>query len=599
MPTSNPSCGLILVIDPDSQAVEQYCAWPADMNYAIVRVGMAEVAFKKALAVRPDVMVLETQLPDADGIELCRRFKAIPPTHDIPVLLLSGKNDLERKLAGFAAGAVDYLCKPVPPAELLARITVHAHIQRTRAELRQSEKRFRSLVEQSIQGVLVLQHDRIVFANQTAVAMTGYSCDELLALAPGQVYELIHPDDRDMIWHYQSLRLAGTAMPERRVFRGIRRDGSVRWLESFATLIYYYDQPAIQLAFLDTTEQREAEARVRQMNQHLARTAVDLEILHRMSQHLQRAGSRQAAIDSIEPLLGELFAEQVGTLYLRRSKSDGLEQAVSWGKNDPLASSLSGSICELRSQVSPCDCDLLSGCTTGYCDCRAVVCSCVPVVNDGETLGALQLRQPANLTPPAREHGDWIAGMVADLLGLALANIELRDKLREQSLRDPLTGLFNRRFLDEVLRREVHQAARYQRPIGIIMMDIDYFKSINDTHGHHTGDLVLQALASYLQQRIRRGDIACRYGGEELMLVLPGASLSFAHERALAICEEVRRIHEFADWKGVLPPISISVGVAAFPNHGLNPATLINAADTALYQAKHQGRDQVCIAAPL
>jgi diguanylate cyclase (GGDEF)-like protein/PAS domain S-box-containing protein len=579
--------------------VEQYCAWSADTHYAIIQVDTAEAAIKKALAIRPDVILLEAQLPDADGIDVCRRLKVIPPTQNIPILLLSTSDELERKLAAFAAGVVDYIHKPVPAAELLARMTVHTTIQRTRAELHQSENRFRTLVEQSVQGVLVLQNDQIVFANQTAVAMTGYSYDELLVMTPNEVYQLIHPEDRDMIRHYQKLRLQGVAMPERRIFRGIRKDGAVRWLESFATLIHYHDQPAIQLAFLDTTEQREAEARVRQMNQHLARTAVDLETLHRMSQILQRADTRQAAIDGIVPLLRELFSEQIGMLYLRRPQSDILERSGSWGDGDPRASSLSCSICELQSQAPPCDRDLLDGCKTGYCDCRKVARSCVPVVNDGVTLGAIQMRRPANLPQPVREHGDWMAGMVADLLGLALSNIELRDQLREESLRDPLTGLFNRRFLDEVLRREVHQATRYQRPIGIIMMDIDYFKAINDTYGHHTGDLVLQALSSYLQQRIRRGDMACRYGGEELMLVLPGASLSFTCERALDICNEVRRLHEFADWKGILPPISISVGVAAFPNHGLTPTNLINAADTALYQAKHQGRDQMCMAAPL
>ncbi len=599
MPTSNPLCSLILVVDPDARAVEQYCDWPPDTNYEIVRVGTANAGLKKALALRPDVIVIETQLPDADGIEVCRRLKAIPPTQDIPVLLLSAGNELERKLAGFAAGAVDYIHRPVPAAELLARISVHANLQRTRTELRQSENRFRSLVEQSIQGVLVLQHERIVFANQTAVTMTGYSYAELLAMEAEQVYQLIHPEDRDTIRHYQRLRLAGAADLERRVFRGLRKDGAVRWLESFASLIHYRDQPAVQMTFLDTTERREAEARLSQMNQHLARTAVDLETLHRLSQTLQRADSCRTAIENIVPLLNELFTEQIGTLYLRRAKSEVLEAVVSWGKPDPPASSLSCSTCEMDSQVLPCDGDLRDGCSTSFCDCREVACSCVPVVNDGVTLGAIQIRQPASLPPPAREHGDWLAGMLADLLGLALSNIELREQLREQSLRDPLTGLFNRRFLDEALRREIHQAARYQRPIGIIMMDIDYFKAINDTHGHHTGDLVLRALASYLQQRIRRGDIACRYGGEELMLVLPGASLSFTRERARSICEEVRRLHQFADWKDLLPPTSISVGVAAFPNHGLTMDTLINAADTALYQAKHQGRDQVCVAAPL
>jgi len=170
--------------------------------------------------------------------------------------------------------------------------------------------------------------------------------------------------------------------------------------------------------------------------------------------------------------------------------------------------------------------------------------------------------------------------------------------LREQAITDPLTGLYNRRYLWEFLRREWVRARRKDESLAVIMIDLDHFKRINDTHGHEAGDFVLVAIAGLLGNQIRSSDIVCRYGGEEFALVLPEASLDNVRLRAEHIREAIRRLD--LRYKGVpLGRITASLGVALFPHHADSPDSLIRAADEAMYEAKHVGRDRTIFSPPL
>ena len=169
------------------------------------------------------------------------------------------------------------------------------------------------------------------------------------------------------------------------------------------------------------------------------------------------------------------------------------------------------------------------------------------------------------------------------------------EKLREESIRDYLTGLFNRRYLEETLEREVGRAARKDVPVGIIMIDIDYFKDINDSLGHDAGDALLAELGKLLRKSLRFSDIACRFGGEEFVLVLPEAALSIVKKRAEYLREEVKKLCSNPDGKTPVM-ITISQGVAAYPINGSTGKEVLKAADNALYQAKNKGRDCVIVA---
>ena len=176
-----------------------------------------------------------------------------------------------------------------------------------------------------------------------------------------------------------------------------------------------------------------------------------------------------------------------------------------------------------------------------------------------------------------------------------LTEIEtLQAQLREQAIRDPLTGLFNRRYLIETLDREVAQAIRASTPLSIIMIDLDHFKKINDTYGHKAGDVMLQTLGTLLTTKTRDGDIACRYGGEEFIIVLPGASQTIAQRRA----EQMRSTFEELriTYGGHILSATLSAGVAEFPLNGIDGETVLQDADKALYTAKSLGRNRVVVA---
>jgi diguanylate cyclase (GGDEF)-like protein len=166
--------------------------------------------------------------------------------------------------------------------------------------------------------------------------------------------------------------------------------------------------------------------------------------------------------------------------------------------------------------------------------------------------------------------------------------------LRNQSIRDPLTGLFNRRYLEESLNRELRRAARTKRPVSVVMLDLDNFKHFNDTFGHQAGDLLMKEVASLFKSRLRAGDLACRYGGEEFSFVLCEADVEGTLKCVKNICDAVRLLS--VEYRGqTLGRITISAGIASYPAHKDNLEDLIHAADKALYMAKRNGRDCIVV----
>jgi diguanylate cyclase (GGDEF)-like protein len=211
----------------------------------------------------------------------------------------------------------------------------------------------------------------------------------------------------------------------------------------------------------------------------------------------------------------------------------------------------------------------------------------------GEVWGLLRLVRSLDSAGQADQdkgigvHLRDIAAAITDQLSSILTNLNLQEILRSMAMKDALTGLYNRRFLEESLDRELSRARRDEGMLGVLMLDLDHFKDFNDAYGHEVGDTILKTLATYLVSQIRSTDIVCRYGGEEFTVLLPGASLEDARERA----ESIRSgIH---DLPGTEQLLAASLGVALYPLHGGSPADLLRAADAALYRAKAGGRDRV------
>jgi len=220
---------------------------------------------------------------------------------------------------------------------------------------------------------------------------------------------------------------------------------------------------------------------------------------------------------------------------------------------------------------------------------------CVPILAQGETLGILHF-QATDEVPHLEASQISFKTTFAGQLGLSIANIRLREALRTQSVRDALTGLYNRRYLEEILEREVRRATRASQSLGVLMIDLDHFKNFNDTYGHDAGDAVLRETGASLTKGIRAEDFVCRFGGEEFVVILPTANVEAACARAERLRLKMKELTVLHQGKS-MGMLTISVGVAVFPEHGSSPKELMAAADAALYEAKRNGRDQIAVAA--
>ena len=217
-----------------------------------------------------------------------------------------------------------------------------------------------------------------------------------------------------------------------------------------------------------------------------------------------------------------------------------------------------------------------------------------------EALGivSLQMRRGQEQHEPTPRSSDeaerQLAEVLAKQVALALGNLKLKESLKNQSICDPLTGLFNRRYMEESLEREFSRANRNKSSVAIVMMDLDHFKRFNDAFGHQAGDALLRAFGDLLKRSTRGQDIACRYGGEEFVLVLTDSNLSGRSATAEILRQQVKQLSvEYAGQ--LLGAVSVSMGVALFPDHGTTMGDVLRASDQALYCAKREGRDRVSV----
>jgi diguanylate cyclase (GGDEF)-like protein len=225
---------------------------------------------------------------------------------------------------------------------------------------------------------------------------------------------------------------------------------------------------------------------------------------------------------------------------------------------------------------------------------------CVPMIAHGESLGVIHVEVAAKAGQLDRidKQKQAFAVRLVEQISLVLANLRLRETLKYQSVRDSLTGLFNRRHMEESLQRELCRAARHKAQVPVLMMDLDNFKQFNDTYGHAAGDILLREFSSIMTAQIRGSDIACRYGGEEFLAILVDATLDDALLRAQSLREQVRDMR-VRNGSEVFRRVTVSIGVAAFPDHGTSISQILSAADKALYAAKAEGRDRVVAAQDL
>lgn len=319
------------------------------------------------------------------------------------------------------------------------------------------------------------------------------------------------------------------------------------------------------------------------LDENTAETSV-LQLLSGFARLLQSCGDEDALGDLFYWYLPTLFPDTEGQIFLFESAEEASpSNAFAWGRE---LGATPDRNCPALIRGLPLTVN--DEANQGLCpDCRPGSV-CLPIVSEDETVGLLRLRNKDGASIQA--YG--LPFIVAEHIALSVANIRLRKRLLYMAQRDPLTKLYNRRYMRETMLQELARAERNDGPLSVMLFDLDHFKRINDTYGHDAGDTVLQSIANLLTRQLRREDTACRYGGEEFLVVMSTLDYAGALKRAEAFRKAIDDLDIFHE-DTEIAPVTCSIGVATYPQHGHSAEQLISAADAALYNAKDTGRNKV------
>jgi len=478
-------------------------------------------------------------------------------------------------------------------------------------ELQEQTIYLNSLIQNSPLGIAVLDRQgRVELANAafeklffyTQTELAGTALDTVLAAEsgptePGQIAKRV---------------FAGEAVQA--TVRRQRKDGKVLDLEVNAVPLMVNGRlRGAYTIYKDISEQIKASAAERKHAESLSELVKELQLrahemtlLNEMGDLLECCGTVKEACAVVSQYVQKFFPDAIsGALYLFKASRNVAESAVSWGDAHASEPLFGLDACWALRRGKPHWSDPEAG-SVGCLHMRqthGVRSLCVPMIGQEDTLGVLHLEfsaldaeksafRPENMQDAQQRLATTVAGQVA----FSLTSLRLRETLRDQSIRDPLTQLFNRRFMEESLNRELQRAARKRHSVALLFIDLDNFKHFNDTFGHDAGDLVLRSVADLFRKFFRSDDVCCRYGGEEFALILPESTAESASLRANALLEEIRKL-QLQYRNQTLGMVTISIGVASFPEHATNGEELLKVADRCLYESKSSGRDRVTAAA--
>lgn len=504
----------------------------------------------------------------------------------------------------------------IKKGHLYTRVQVHANnelgeveqdfnsmakeIERTSAELREKSQTLHTIIQSSPLAIIQLDVERKVkMWNPAAERIFGWSEADAL----DRPLRTIPPEKEGEMAALLETLAAGDLLINI-ITERMRKDGTRISVNLSASTLY--DQNGNVTGFssiiADISKIKQIELDMIASNDALSATVSSLELRTReltlmgdMADLLQVCSSLDEAHRVVSRALGKIFPNMSGAIFEIPASRVRMEAVAVWGSVPITSHTFSMDSCwgVRRGRTYLLD-DLDVGIVCQHVSDQNTDLApylCIPMNAQGDALGILHLICNSN-TQRISIETQSLAETVAEQIALALSNLKLREVLRQQSIRDTLTGLFNRRYLDETLAREIERAKRGNTPLGVIMCDLDHFKRFNDTFGHEAGDLVLSTIGQILQEGVRADDLACRYGGEEFTIILPGASKQATLQRAEVLLTSIREIKLNYDGRA-LGPITMSLGIAMFPENGGNGQSLLQTADAALYRAKQNGRDRV------
>lgn len=465
--------------------------------------------------------------------------------------------------------------------------------------LKRSEDTFKNTIENAPIGMAIVSPEgKYMSVNTTMYQTLGYSNEELCNMT---MMDVTYPEDIKQTINIMNKILHGEMQIAHLEKRFVRKDKTIIWAMISLSLIR--DEKGKPINFIcqmvDLSERIENEKRMLDLNRKTLETLNELKLiehdenlLNKLNRILQICISQEEAFPRIGLIVQDLFPGLSGGLSVFNKAENKMETILQWGKDQLL-----------QKVFLPTDCFAIREGTINSVEDpkKAIPCThyfsppqgaymALPLIVQNELIGVIHLlAQPGNIIP---QHKQDIANTFGNIVKLALANINLRHRLHELSLHDPLTNLFNRRYLTEFLSRELLRISREKSTLCFSMIDIDDFKKFNDRFGHDTGDKVLQFIAALLSTTFRGSDSAFRYGGEEFAVIMPGIGYKDAIRRMDEFREKIKREALIYN-NHPLPHITVSIGIAIAPQNGKNIDDLQRAADQALYLAKQEGKDRV------
>jgi diguanylate cyclase (GGDEF)-like protein/PAS domain S-box-containing protein len=471
---------------------------------------------------------------------------------------------------------------------------------------RAKEEQLRAIHDSTVDSILTISERGIIETVNPAVSnVFGWAAEEMIgrnvSMLMPEPYRSAHDG---FLFNYLQTGEAKIIGIGREV-PGQHKDGHIFPMELAVGELNQVGRKGFVGILRDISDRKEAQEGMMLANEQLSSSVEglrkrdhELTLLNRMNDLLLACLDNGEAIQVLLLTAKEMFPGHSGALALLDKDEGILKSALVWGTALPQKESFSfedcwalrqGRLHEIHQGQPGLICRHFSGePATGHL--------CLPLMVQGSLIGLLTMENRETEQTARESHTKSVVAM-GEAVKLALSNIELRNALREQAIRDPLTKLFNRRFLEETLEREIAQAERRSLPLALVIVDVDHFKRINDTFGHDAGDRVLVEMGALLKQHLRKTDFPCRFGGEEFVLVLPGAS----PDQALTCAEAIReKFKSLAIQHGgqSLGQQTLSAGLTIF-RPGSTTQTLLKEADSAVYKAKQGGRDRVVTASEL
>jgi diguanylate cyclase (GGDEF)-like protein/PAS domain S-box-containing protein len=430
--------------------------------------------------------------------------------------------------------------------------------------------------------------------NRSAEQILGCSKDEMIG---SNCYEWVAPEMRDLARSMIERQIDGKGDPAFQI-DAISRDGRRIFLEISSHPIFREGKPVgVQGIARDITNRKKTEEELKQKNQRLQewvgeleKRAFEMALLSEMGDMLRACLTTSEAYSVIISIAQQIFPVQAGALYVIDKSRNVLETVASWGESSQTVDTFiphdcwalrrgrvhwvedksSGPLCRHLRVPAP----------EGYI--------CVPMMAQSQSIGILFLEKPQN--EPFNESKKQLAIAMAEHVAMALSNLKLHETLRSQSIRDPLTGLFNQNFMEEFLELELRRSVRTQHPLGIIMIEIDNSDLISVTFGKDAEECIIRDLGKLLQRNIRKEDILCRLGNCKFVIILPKGNVEICPQRAENLMILLRNF----DANQSAPPvgnITVSMGIATFPDQGRTVESLLRAAEAALRRARETGGD--------